>query len=131
MALEQEELTGKIIGAAIQVHRTLGPGFVEAIYEKALVLELKKRGIKVACEVHVPVCYEGVVVGRHRLDLLVEDQIIVELKAVNAFDDAHFAVVKSYLKATGLKHGLLLNFGKKVLDPRRVIHSKGNEFLVS
>lgn len=131
MALEQEELTGKIIGAAIQVHKVLGPGFLEAVYQKALVLELQKLGLKVDCEVPVTIFYDGVEVGKHRLDLLVEDQIVVELKAVNSFDDSHFAIVKSYLKATGLKHGLLINFGKKIIDPKRVIHSTDVNFLVS
>src|SRR5215210_7553820 len=95
MPLEFEALTEQIIGAAIEVHRRLGPGFLESIYEKALIID-----------------YDGEEVGRHRLDLLVEGTIVVELKAVKNFEDVHFAVVRSYLKALGRRHGLLLNFAK-------------------
>ena len=73
MALEYEALTGKIIGAAIEVHRRLGPGFIESIYENALVMELRKRGLKVERQLEVPIKYDGAEVGRHRLDLFVED----------------------------------------------------------
>ena len=82
MALELEELTGKIIGAAIEVHRQLGPGFIESIYENALVYELGRRGLKVQQQLEVPIHYDGrIEVGKHRLDLLVEDEIVVDLKA--------------------------------------------------
>lgn len=121
MTLEYEELTGKIINAAIQVHKELGPGFIESIDENALVMELNKRGIKVEQQIEVPVYYDGVEVGKHRLDLLVEKTIVVELKVVKFLDDIHFVIVRSYLKATGLKHGLLLNFAKKTLEVKRVI----------
>ena len=83
MALEFEELTGKIIGAAIEVHRQLGPGFIESIYENALVYELRKRGLKVEQQLEAPVLYDGEVeVGKHRLDLLVEGEIVVDLNAI-------------------------------------------------
>ena len=121
MTLEYEELTGKIINAAIQVHKELGPGFIESIDENALVMELNKRGIKVEQQIEVPVYYDGVEVGKHRLDLLVEKTIVVELKVVKFLDDIHLVIVRSYLKATGLKHGLLLNFAKKTLEVKRVI----------
>ncbi|HEY0075445.1 MAG TPA: GxxExxY protein, partial [Abditibacteriaceae bacterium] len=81
MALEHEELTGAILAAAVSVHRALGPGFIEAIYEKALVIELRRRGLKVLQQVEIEVSYEGIVVGTHRLDLIIEDTIILELKA--------------------------------------------------
>src|SRR5438067_10837909 len=99
MNLEYQALTEQIIGAAIEVHRRLGPGFLESIYEKALVIELRKRGMEVADEVKVIIEYDGVEVGEHRLDLIVEDTIVVELKAISAFEDIHFAVVRSYLRA--------------------------------
>ena len=121
-ALEYEELTERIIGAAIEVHRRLGPGFIESFYENALVIELNKRWLEVKKQIEVPVVYEDKEVGRHRLDLLVEDTIVVELKAVKALEDIHFAIVKSYLKAVGRVHGLLLNFSRTTLDIKRVIH---------
>ena len=124
MALEYEELTSRIIAAAIEVHRRLGPGFIESIYEHALVVELYKRKLKVEEQIEVPIEYEGVEVGRHRLDLLVEGTIVVELKAIKNLDDVHFAIVKSYLRAVGKEHGLLLNFAKPTLEVKRVICQK-------
>ncbi len=122
MPLELEELTGKIIGAAIEVHRQLGPGFIESIYENALVYEFRKRGLKVEQQLEVPVIYAGEIeVGKHRLDLLIEGQLVVELKAIANLEDVHFAIVRSYLRAVGKKHGLLLNFAKVTLEPKRVI----------
>lgn len=121
MALEHGELTERIIGAAIEVHRRLGPGFLESVYENALIIELSKRGLAVRDQFEVIIDYEGVEVGRHRLDLLIEDTIVVELKAIKNLEDIHFAVVRSYLKASGRKHGLLLNFAKVTLEVRRVI----------
>jgi GxxExxY protein len=123
MALEHEELTEKIIGAAIEVHRQLGPGFLEAIYEKALIIELKKRGLAVRDQVDVPIYYDGIEVGLHRLDLFVEEIILIELKAIKNLEDIHFAIARSYLRAAGQKHGLLLNFAKMPLEIRRVIAS--------
>lgn len=120
MALAHRELTEQIIGAAIEVHRRLGPGFLESIYENALVIELRKRGISVEKQVEVPVFYDGLEVGLHRLDLLVGGIIIVELKAIKAIEDVHFAVVRSYLSALRLEHGLLFNFARPVLDGKRV-----------
>lgn len=122
MALEFEELTGKIIGAAIEVHRQLGPGFIESIYENALVYELRKRGLKVEQQLEVPIIYDGhIEVGKHRLDLLVEGEIVIDLKAISELLDVHFAIVKSQLRAMRRKHGLLLNFAKVKLEAKRVI----------
>ena len=119
--LEHAELTGKIIGAAIEVHRRLGPGFLESIYENALVIELRKCGLKVEQQVEVVVKYDGMEVGTHRLDLFVEGKIVVELKAIKEVEDVHFAIVKSYLRAVGREHALLINFAKPTLEVRRVI----------
>lgn len=124
MSLEHEALTGRIIGAAIEVHKALGPGYVESIYENALVLELRAQDIPFERQVSVPVLYRGAEVGLHRLDLYVADLIVVELKAIKALDDIHFAVVRSYLRATGRQHGLLLNFAKPTLEVKRVIASE-------
>jgi GxxExxY protein len=122
MSLEFEELTGKIIGAAIEVHRQLGPGFIESIYENALVYELRKRGLKAEQQLDVPVVYDGnIEVGKHRLDLLVEGEIVIDLKAISELLDVHFAIVKSQLRAVRRKHGLLLNFAKVKLEAKRVI----------
>ena len=122
MALECEELTGKIIGAAIEVHRQLGPGFIESFYENALVYELRKRGLRVEQQLEVPIIYDGQIeVGKHRLDLLIEAEIVVDLKAISELLDIHFAIVKSQLRAVKRKHGLLLNFAKVKLEARRVI----------
>lgn len=117
-----EELSRKIIGAAIEVHRELGPGFLESIYEEALKIELPKRHLHFESQKEIKIEYLGVVVGVHRLDLVVEKQIIVELKAVKELTDIHFAQLRSYLKATGLKIGLLLNFGKPTLVVKRVVN---------
>ena len=121
MGLEYESLTEQIIGAAIEVHRRLGPGFIESIYENALVIELRKRNLKVEQQKEVKVEYEGIEVGKHRLDLFVESTIIVELKAIKNLEDIHFAIVRSYLKAFGKKHGLLLNFARVILEVKSVI----------
>ena len=118
--LDLEELTGRVIGAAIEVHRTLGPGFLESVYEAALTVEMRHRNIPFARQLAVPVVYRGVEVGLHRLDLFVDDQLVVELKAVRDLIPEHFAVVKSYLRATGREHGLLLNFAKVTLEIKRV-----------
>jgi GxxExxY protein len=123
VALEHEALTERIIGAAIEVHRRLGPGFLESVYEKALIIELKKRGLTVQDQMEVIIVYDGEEVGRHRLDLFVEDTIVVDLKAIKNLEDIHFAVVRSQLKAVDRKHGLLLNFAKTTLEPKRVIAS--------
>jgi GxxExxY protein len=109
-------ITDRVIGAAIDVHRALGPGLLESAYEACLAFELNQRGMKVARQVPLPVVYKGVKLEcGYRLDLLVEDVVIVELKAVDAISDVHRAQILSYLKISGLKVGLLLNFNVKML----------------
>jgi len=120
--LEYGDLTDKIIGCAIEVHKKLGPGFLESIYENAFIIELHKQNFQVERQREVVINYEGFEIGRHRLDLVVDDTIVVELKAVKNIEDVHFAIVKSYLKALGKEHGLIINFSKKVLEVKRVIH---------
>ena len=110
-----DNVTERIIGCAIEVHRTLGPGFPESIYEKALCLELERRGIRFVRQVALAVEYKADLVGELRLDLLVEDAVIVEIKAVERFDPIHGAQLLSYLKATGRRVGLLVNFNVRVL----------------
>jgi GxxExxY protein len=108
-------LTEAIIGAAIEVHRLLGPGLLESIYEEALCHELSLRGIPVQRQVEVDVVYKGIAIKGQKLDLLVADEVVVELKAVSKLPDVATAQTLSYLKATGLKRALLLNFGEKRL----------------
>jgi len=120
--LEHEKLTEQIIGCAIEVHKRLGPGFLESIYENAFIIQLQKRKLQVERQQEVVIKYDGVEIGRHRLDLIVADTIVVELKAVKNIEDIHFAIVRSYLKALGKEHGLLINFSKPVLEVKRVIH---------
>ena len=120
--LAYEELTGRIIACAIEVHKTLGPGFLESIYESALAVELKRAGLKFEQQKPLPIYYREVLVGEHRLDLLVEGKILVELKAISELADIHFAIGRSYLKAVGLEHGLLLNFATMPLTVKRMMH---------
>jgi GxxExxY protein len=117
-----EVLSRRIIGAAIEVHRELGPGFLEHIYEEALKIEFSEHDLNFESQKEIKIKYLGTEVGSHRLDLLVENKIIIELKAVKEFNDIHFAQLISYLKATGLKVGLLLNFAKPTLEIKRVVH---------
>jgi GxxExxY protein len=119
--LEHEELTNKIIGCAIEVHKKLGPGFIESIYENAFIIELQRKGLPFERQKEVVIQYDGDEVGKHRLDLIVADTIVVELKAIRNIEDIHFVIVRSYLKALGKEHGLLINFSKKVLEVKRVI----------
>lgn len=108
-------LTDRVIGCAIEVHRTLGPGLLESVYEKALCFELQQRGLNFANQVSVPILYKGQNLGDHRLDLLVENQLVVELKAVDRFDPVFQAQLLSYLRLTGKQLGLLINFNVPVL----------------
>ncbi|MEX0978978.1 MAG: GxxExxY protein [Pirellulales bacterium] len=108
---DHDELTEQIIAAAIEVHQVLGPGLLESIYEEALVVELLSRGLACQRQVEVDVVYKGSVIKGQRLDLLVAEEVIVEAKSVARLPDVALAQVLSYLKATRLKRGLILNFG--------------------
>jgi GxxExxY protein len=108
---DRDELTEKIIGAAIEVHRILGPGLLESIYEEALSIEMSLRGIPFKRQVDVDVQYKGHVIKGQRLDILVAGQVVVELKSVSQLPEVAKAQVLSYLKATGFGRGLLINFG--------------------
>ncbi len=110
-----DALTEAIIGAAIEIHRLLGPGLLESIYEEALCHELELRGITAQRQVEVDVRYKGIVIKGQKLDLLVADEVVVELKAVSKLPEVAIAQTLSYLKATGLKRALLLNFGEQRL----------------
>ena len=120
MDYQEDRVTEAIIECIIRVHQILGPGFLESIYQRALVIELEKRELGVESEKEVTVFYDQQEVGRHRLDLVVEDKVIVELKTVEELSKAHYAQARSYLKATGLKTALLVNFAKEKADFRRI-----------
>lgn len=115
------DLTERILGAAIHVHRTLGPGFLEKMYENALCLEFSKRALRFQRQVPVRVLYDGQEIGKHVLDLIVERKVVIEIKAIKEVEDVHLATVLSYLRATGLAAGLVVNFRAARLGIRRVV----------
>ena len=117
--LRDSDLTQQIIAAAIRVHRALGPGFLESIYEEALAVEFALSGIQFVRQHPVPLFYRDHQTGEHRLDFLVEGRIVVELKAVSQLEDIHFAIGRSYLKAVSLEDGLLFNFATTPLTIKR------------
>ncbi len=117
--MEHKKLTETIIGCAMKVHRTLGPGFLESVYQKALAHELKKAGLRFECEKSIQVTYDGTVVGDFTADMLVEGAVMVENKAVQALAPAHEVQLVNYLTATGIEIGLLLNFGAEKLEFKR------------
>lgn len=125
MQLTHEELTGKIIACAIAVHKALGPGFLESVYEAAMLIELRYAGLRVESQKLVPVYYREKKVGEHRLDLFVEDLIVTELKAISDLEKIHFAIVRSQVKAAGQEHGLIFNFATMPLTVKRVIYRPG------
>ena len=116
----QDTLTQSIIDAIIRVHNVLGPGFVESVYQKSLAVELSRRGIPITTELDIPIHYGEETVGRHRLDLVVANRVIVELKTVEVLHRVHYAQVRSYLKATGWPVALLVNFAGERADYRRI-----------
>ena len=118
--LRHREITERIIAAAICVHKELGPGFLESVYEQALAVEFALNGIQFIRQKPIPLFYKDHHIGEHRLDFLVEDVIVVELKAISALENIHFAIGRSYLKATNLQDGLLLNFATAPLTIKRI-----------
>ncbi|MGB9872065.1 MAG: GxxExxY protein [Anaerolineae bacterium] len=116
-----KELSYAIIGAAMEVHRTLGPGFLEAVYQAALAHEFSLRGIPFEQFRRLPVTYKGVLVGEYVADFVVDGQVIVEIKAVSSLNAAHEAQALNYLAATGLRLAILLNFGTESLQRRRLV----------
>ena len=116
-----DPLTQRVIGSAFTVYTTLGYGFLEKVYENALVHELRKAGLHITQQKPFPVFYDGINVGDYVADLLVGDSLIIELKSAKAIDDSHIAQCLNYLKAARLRHGLLLNFGPQRVEIRRLI----------
>jgi GxxExxY protein len=120
ITLRHKDLSGSVIAAAIEVHQRLGPGFLESIYEAALCIELGIRGIRYERQKIVPLKYRDRLIGEHRLDLLVEGVLVVELKAVKSLEDIFFPITRSYMKAVGVDDGMLLNFASMPLTVKRV-----------
>jgi GxxExxY protein len=119
--LLHQELTYSVIGAAMEVHRELGPGFLEAVYQRALAYELSLRGHSVELERALQVRYKGELVGDYRADMVVDAKLILELKAVSVINKAHLAQAHHYLAATGMELALILNFGAASLEHKRII----------
>ena len=109
------------MSAIFEVHKELGPGYLESVYEKALLLELTSRGMNVDMQKVFNLTYKGQKIGNHRLDIIVEDKIVLELKTVERFAPHHTAQLLSYLKASGYRLGILVNFSKAKVEYRRVV----------
>jgi GxxExxY protein len=118
---DHDPLTDRILGCAVKVSKALGQGFLEKVYEKALVHELEKDGLTVESQKGIEVWYDGIIVGQFVPDLLIEGKVVVEIKAVKALDDTHLAQGLNYLRSTGLQVCLLLNFGGPKLEIRRLV----------
>jgi GxxExxY protein len=116
-----DELTYKINGAIFEVNRVLGAGFLEKVYENVLVHELKKQGLKAESQVSISVSYKGDIVGEYTADIMVEDKVILELKAVDKIQKVYEAQIINYLKATGIKVGLLVNFKHPKAEIKRFV----------
>jgi GxxExxY protein len=117
------DLSFKIMECAFEVHNELGPGFTEDIYEQAMALELEGRGIQYIRQKPMEVNYKNIPIGVYRFDLVVEDKVILELKAVSALNELHKQQLLSYLKASHLQLGILINFGGRKVESSRVVHT--------
>ena len=119
--MDLNELTYLVNGAIFEVNRILGPGFLEKVYENALLMELKARGINAAAQYPIKVRYKDQIVGEYFVDLLVEDKVIIELKTVDKIEKIHEAQLLNYLKATGINVGLLVNFKSRKAEIKRLV----------
>jgi GxxExxY protein len=119
--MEINEVTYAIRGAVFEVNKVLGPGFLEKVYENALLVELRRRGLKAESQVPIKVFFKGQIVGEYLADLLVEDRVIVELKTVEAIDKIHEAQLLNYLKATRIQIGMLVNFRHAKAEIKRIV----------
>ncbi len=121
-----KELTEKIIKSAYQVHNELGAGFLEKVYKKALLIALRENGLKAEEEVQIKINFHNQCVGEYFADILVENSIILELKAIDCLIDIHEIILKNYLKATGIEIGLLINFGESVEVKRKFVSNSNS-----
>src|SRR5258708_40085965 len=119
-----EELTKKIIGCALEVHKRLGNGFQEVIYQRALDMEMLLAGLKFSRELEMPIYYRDAEIGTRRVDFFVEEKVMVELKALIKLEDVHLAQAMNYLEAYKMEIGLLINFGGKSLEFKRIHNNK-------
>lgn len=126
-AYKYSDITRKIIGCAMSVHSALGNGFQEVIYQRALEIELADCGLQFNREYEMPIYYKQQIIGKRRVDFLVEDVVSVELKAITSLEDVHLAQAINYLEAYDLEVGLLINFGAKSLQQKRLINKKFNQ----
>jgi GxxExxY protein len=117
---KHSDLTGRIIGCAMKVHSTSGNGFQEVIYQRALAIEMEKQGLAFAREMEMSIFYDGIDIGTRRVDFYVEEKIMVELKALTKLEDVHLSQALNYLEAYKIDTGLLINFGSKSLEFKRV-----------
>ncbi len=135
-SLKHRNLTEKIIGTFYEVYNELGFGFLESVYEEAMLIALRAKGLKVEQQVYVPVWFRGKNIGNFEADLIVNNSVIIELKAVRAIDDAHIAQLLNYLKATEIEVGLVLNFGhraefkRKAFDNQRKKNSTSSKLMM-
>ena len=120
------DITGKVIGCAMKVHSALGNGFQEVIYQRCLAIELERAGLRFGREIEQAIYYEGIAVGKRRADFIVEDQVIVELKALINLEDVHLAQAKNYVVAYDFPLGLLINFGSTSLQFKKIFNPKYN-----
>lgn len=123
----EDDLTYKIIGCAMKVHNYLGNGFQEVIYQRALEIEFRKANIQYARELEIPIIYEEQEIGTRRVDFLVENEVLVELKALTKLEDVHLAQGLNYLVAYQLDKGILINFGAQSLEVKRLRHPKNKQ----
>jgi len=124
--MKEEEITYKIIGCAMKVHNTLGNGFQEVIYQRCLAIELERAYLGFGRELEQIIYYEGISVGTRRADFIVENSIVVEIKAVINLEDVHLAQAKNYVVAYNMPSGLLINFGSKSLQYKKIFNPKYN-----
>ncbi len=122
--MKYEDLTYKIVGCAMEVHKHLGNGFQEVVYQRALAIEMQMQGIDFSREHEMPLQYKGHDIGTRRVDFFVEDKIMVEIKAIINLEDVHLAQAMNYVEAYNLEIGLLINFGSKSLQYKRVHNNK-------
>lgn len=123
-AYKHSDITARVIGCAMKVHQKMRNGYQELIYQRCLIIELKKEGVKFMQEMELPIFYDGIEVGKRRVDFLIENKVVVEIKAVTELTDAYLAQALNYLEALNLEIGLLINFGSKSIEIKRIINNK-------
>ncbi|MFD2864779.1 GxxExxY protein [Mucilaginibacter antarcticus] len=122
--MQHQDLTHTIIGCAMKVHSTIGSGFQEVIYQRALAIEMNKQHLNYAREMEMLIYYDGIEIGTRRVDFFVENMIMVELKAVTSLNDLHMAQAMNYLEAYNLPIGLLINFGSRSMEFKKIFNTK-------